>query len=77
MSFDLRLRKLELRLDHVAASKKARTMCILCDTAMPTDAETEAAIDDYKARHPDWDTEDLIKIRVNNRDIIDEHSQQA
>lgn len=54
-------------MNKARVGKTVRTICFLCEGATSTNAQSEAAISDYKANHPDWDTEDLIKIRVNGQ----------
>ncbi len=70
MTLKFRIRRIEERLEHTSGGRQLRTICILCDDVMPTDAQAEAAINDYKNRHPDWDTEDWIEIKVNTKGII-------
>lgn len=74
MRMELRLRKLELILEYGVGGEKLRTICFLCDGDMPTPVQKEAAFNDYKLIHHDWDTEDLIEIMVRTGEAINEHN---
>ncbi len=64
MTLKLRIRRIEERLEHTGGARKLQTVCILCEKGMPTESQADAAIAEYKAKHTDWDTEDLIEIQV-------------
>jgi len=59
-----RIEKLE---KHTGAGKQQPIRWVLYEgQPEPTEAQREAAIADYKAKHPDWEGRDTIVIYVND-----------
>lgn len=52
---------------HAGAGKQQSIIWVLYEGQPgPTEAQREAAIADYKAKHPDWEGKDIIVIYVKD-----------
>jgi len=58
-------------LEKKTGSKEPIWIIVVCEGAEPTEAQKEARIADYKAKHPDWQGRDFNVIRV-----INEHAKE-
>lgn len=57
-----RIEKLE---KHTGAGKQQSIIWVVYEgMPEPTEAQRQAAIEAYKAKHPDWQTKDIIVIEV-------------
>ena len=53
MTLKRRLRKIEGMLDHSREGRQRPIICVVYDSDMPTEAQRETAIAEYKAKNPE------------------------